>query len=564
MLSHTATTGHGPVAVAQPKRAELPGGVPSRPDRASNLRKRLVLTTAVVLAVLPGGVGTALAADQCVGAKPGCLPTIQAALDVARDGDTIRIGRGTFEGGITIDANVQLIGVGAGATVIRGGGPVVTIGVFDAPSVPTVTIEGVTITGGVTSASGRCGPTCATNFEQATALGGGIAIPPAADGATGATVTVADSVVAGNRVAPATTVPSVRSICPTGPCRFAAAGGGGIDNSGALTLRNTRVSDNEAAGPLTSEAYGGGILQQAGSLTLERSVVTRNRATASTPNGRFAEGAGIFAVSGTLTIVGGGVTRNVAELSSAFPSDVNQAGIGGGLFITPEVSPSILGAAIEDNRLSVTNAIGDAIAFSGGIHADGPITIRNSTVSRNRVTLRSPTRAEGDSGGGEINGDATISHTRITGNSIESDSPAGTAYASTGGITTAAFAATTITDSLVAGNRVTARSAAGTAVAHAGGLANGGMLWLRDSRLSDNRARSIGPAGEAQGGGIWNGQFPDGPTPLLNLIHSSVTHNLLRAAPGVAVQGGGVFTTVPVSLTDSRIARNAPDQCFGC
>ena len=563
MLSRTAISGHGPVAFGQAKLAKLRDGVPSRPHRRSCLRRWLVLATAVVVALLPGGVGTALAADQCVGAKPRCLPTIQAALDVAQDGDAIRIGRGTFEGGITIGASVRLIGAGAGATVIRGGGPVVTIGVFDAPIVPTVTLKGVTITGGVTSASGRCGPTCATNFEQATALGGGIAIPPAADGATGATVAVADSVVAGNRVAPATTVPSVRSICPTGPCRFAAAGGGGIDNSGALTLRDTRVSDNEAAGPLTSEAYGGGILQQAGSLTLERSVVTRNRATASTPNGRFAEGAGILALAGTLTIAGGGVTRNVAELSSAFPSDVNQGGVGGGLHLT-EASATIIGAAIQDNRLMVTNTVGDAIAFSGGIHADGPITLRNSTVSDNHVTVRSPTRAEGDSGAGEINGNATIDNSRFTGNRVDADSPAGSAHAAAGGIITAAFDATTITDSLIAGNRATARSATGTAVAHAGGIANGGTLWLRDSRVTNNRARSIGPAGEAQGGGLWNGQFPDGPTPLLTLVRSSVTHNTLRAAPGVAVQGAGVFTTAPVSLTDSRIARNTPDQCFGC
>ena len=523
-----------------------------------------ILGAAVATAGLGPAAPGAGAAVLCVGHRPHCHATIQAALDASRDGDEIRVRPGRFAGGLTIARSVKLVGAGRGDTIIEGGGPVVTIGVLDAQSEPTVTIAGVTITGGVTSASGRCGPVCGTNYEQATALGGGIAIPPAADGATGATVTVADSLIAGNRVAPTTTVPSVRSICPAGPCRFALAGGGGIDNSGALTLRNTSVSDNEVAGPLTSDAEGAGILHQAGSLTLEHSVVTRNRSTASTPNGRFAEGAGIFALSGTLTIVGGGVTRNVAELSSAFPSDVNQAGIGGGLFITPEVSPTILGAAIADNRLSVTNTVGDAIAFSGGIHADGPITIRNSTVSGNRVAVRSPTRAEGDSGGGEINGDATISHTRITGNSVESDSPAGTAYAATGGIITAAFDATTITDSLVAGNRATARSAAGTAVAHAGGIANGGTLWLRDSRVTDNRARSIGPAGEAQGGGIWNGQFPDGPAPLLNLVHSSVTHNVLRASPGAAVQGGGVFTTAPVSLTDSRIARNAPDQCFGC
>jgi hypothetical protein len=30
------------------------------------------------------------------------------------------------------------------------------------------------------------------------------------------------------------------------------------------------------------------------------------------------------------------------------------------------------------------------------------------------------------------------------------------------------------------------------------------------------------------------------------------------------LQGGGVFATNPVSLTNSMIAGNVPDQCFGC
>ena len=161
-----------------------------------------ILGAAVAAAGLGPAASGAGAAVLCVGHRPHCHPTIQAALDASHDGDEIRVRPGRFAGGLTIARSVKLVGAGRGDTVIDGGGPVVTIGVLDAPSEPTVTIEGVTITGGVTSASGRCGPTCGTNYEQATALGGGIAIPPAADGASGATVTIVDSVIAGNRVAP--------------------------------------------------------------------------------------------------------------------------------------------------------------------------------------------------------------------------------------------------------------------------------------------------------------------------------------------------------------------------
>jgi hypothetical protein len=43
-----------------------------------------------------------------------------------------------------------------------------------------------------------------------------------------------------------------------------------------------------------------------------------------------------------------------------------------------------------------------------------------------------------------------------------------------------------------------------------------------------------------------------------------VTGNALAASPGLTVQGGGLFTAFPVTLDLSRIARNTPDQCFGC
>src|SRR5919198_5806683 len=113
--------------------------------------KRLILATCLLAAALAGiGVSArpASAAGLCVGSSrgPHCYATIQAALDAAADGDTIRIAPGTYAGGIVVLKSVSLVGSGAQATRISGGGPVVTVG--STTSAPTVSIDGVTIADG--------------------------------------------------------------------------------------------------------------------------------------------------------------------------------------------------------------------------------------------------------------------------------------------------------------------------------------------------------------------------------------------------------------------------------
>jgi hypothetical protein len=91
------------------------------------------------------------------------------------------------------------------------------------------------------------------------------------------------------------------------------------------------------------------------------------------------------------------------------------------------------------------------------------------------------------------------------------------------------------------------------------------VLTLRNTGVSGNTGNAIGPSGVARGGGIWNGSAPDGP-PLvrLTLVDGSITHNTLTASAGVSVQGGGLFTLFPVTLKNTAIAQNSPDQCSGC
>ncbi len=61
------------------------------------------------------------------------------------------------------------------------------------------------------------------------------------------------------------------------------------------------------------------------------------------------------------------------------------------------------------------------------------------------------------------------------------------------------------------------------------------------------------------------GRVPGDPAPQLTLDHTRVTRHTLFGTPGVAVQGGGLYTPgFQVSAIDTLIERNRPDQCFGC
>jgi hypothetical protein len=512
----------------------------------------LLVPALAVLLLLEPRPAAAATLEVC---QRGCPYTqLAPALAAAHRGDTITIGPGTYAGGVTIDVSVKLVGAGPAATIIRGGGPVLTIGVADAPSEPTVTIEGVTVTGGVTVG----------NLTPSSGRGGGIYIPRAAGPSTGATVTIRNSVIRGNSVAPRVAIESDDPCC-----LFADSGGGGISNDGTLTLDHTRVSDNraDAASGLASNAIGGGILNRTfGNLTLKHSVVTDNHVEVTPPNGRFAPGGGIAMVAGKLTITDSLVSDNTADTSSAVPTGVEQEATAGGIQIQGNASATIRSTTITGNSVRSTNTVGDALAFSGGLHADGPIVLSDSTVSDNSIAATTATgRADVDSGAGEINTDATISNTRFTGNSATATSSGGVAHAAAGAIITAAFERMTISDSVISANRLTATSTMDSSTVDGGGIANIGVLTLRNTSVADNRGAASGPGGSARGGGIFNGSVPDGPPSVRLALHdSAVTHNTVTASPGITLQGGGLFTLFPVTLTSSVIAQNVPDQCYGC
>jgi hypothetical protein len=515
-------------------------------------RRAVVFVCAgLVLACLE--VGSAGAATVKVCPSDCAFSQIASAVAAANSGDTIQVAAGTYDGGFTINKSVKLVGAGAGSTIIEGGGPVITIGVAFAASEPTVTIDGVTVTGGVTLG----------NLSPDVARGGGIYIPRAAGPSTGATVTIRNSVIRDNRVAPSGAVDSVAS-----------AGGGGISNDGTLTLDHTLVTGNlvDPAAGLTSEADGGGILDRAfGNLTLHDSVVTDNHAVATAPNGQSADGGGILNNGPRLTIDGSLISNNSTQLRAAFPNTVETQANTGGVHIGGDdncASPAegcavatIRDSTITGNSVTVTNSLGDAVAFCGGICDDGVLTLRDSVVSNNHVVASVPAGSTAcacaDSAGIGTGGPWSITDSQITANRVTASAPAGSAFAAAGGMSAGNGLSDTISESVLSGNALTATTNTGTAAVQGGGFSNfGAVLTIRDTTIDSNSGTASGPSSSATGGGIWNGNGG-----ILTLLDSSITHNTLTAN---SAQGGGLFTANPATIKDTLIANNVPDQCFGC
>ena len=109
------------------------GGSPAADDFRARRGRPAGATGACGGGAAPARAKTSLGGDA--GGLSARLPLHPArpALAAAHRGDTITIGPGTYAGGVTIDVSVKLV-AGSGATIISGGGPVLTIGVADAPA----------------------------------------------------------------------------------------------------------------------------------------------------------------------------------------------------------------------------------------------------------------------------------------------------------------------------------------------------------------------------------------------------------------------------------------------
>ncbi len=163
-------------------------------------------------------------------------------------------------------------------------------------------------------------------------------------------------------------------ICTNSPICLS---GGGIQNSGTLTVSNSTLSGNSAG---VGELGGGIFNSSGGTLTVSNSTLSGNSGGVYTSNG----GGGIFNDGGTLTVSNSTLSANSADQgggiyndgtltmsNSTLSTNTAAGGQGGGIFNTGTLTMS-------DSTLSGNSS---TILVGGGIYNDGTLTMKSTLLA---------------------------------------------------------------------------------------------------------------------------------------------------------------------------------------
>ena len=262
--------------------------------------------------------------------------------------------------------------------------------------------------------------------------------------------------------------------------------GGGIDNSGTLTLTNSTLSDNSAGGGGGLPAGGG--LYNFGTATITNSTLSGNSASS--------EGGGIFNAA-LLTVTNSTLSGNSADS-------------GGGLY-------TFGAATITNSTLS-----GNSAGYGGGIVNSITLTVTNSTLSGNSAVF----------GGGLYNYfTATITNSTLSGNSASSEG---------GGIFNSSIdTLVTVTSSTLSGNLALLGGGIFNSGSNAPGQSNAAKLTATTSLFANPAGGNV----VSEAGGVFNSLghnlFSDTPDVALDPTDLTNTDPLLGP---LADNGGPTFT----------------------
>ena len=348
--------------------------------------------------------------------------------DLGETGTTIALPAGTFDlslagafedvarsGDLDITNDINIRGAGADNTIIDANQ---IDRVFHVLGSGNLTLEDVTITGGKDP------------FD-----GGGILIDP------GSVATITDAAISNN------TAPS----------------GGGIQNSGTLTVVGSDLSNNSSTGGA------GGAIRNSGNLTVSNSSIFDNYA--------LTGGGGIF---NSLELIGYPESVALVENSQIFNNTTDNNGGG----IANWSNLTVIDSTISGNTASGLRL---GIGYGGGIDNafEGDLTVTGSNISGNTAL---------GSGGGISNtrraGQLNITNSTIANNTVQSPGGFG------GGISSVETLGTTLN---VTGNTITENSAVnGSGIFSIGGFNNDtivsdeGDSYLEGSFGNDSLVGGIG------------------------------------------------------------------------
>jgi PKD repeat protein len=278
--------------------------------------------------------------------------------------------------------------------------------------------------------------------------------------------------------------------------------GGGVSNSGTLTMSHCMLSGNIAG------YGGGGIFNNSGTLTLNQCTLSSNNASDNINGG----GGGIYNASGTLTL-------NACTLLG------NSAGYGGGGINNEGGTVTVNGCTLSGNNSTVNSNAG-----GGGIYNNGLLTLNQCTLSGNGATF--------GSGGGiyNVSGTLTVNECTLSGNG---------AYFFNGGGGIANNGTLRVNQSTLSGN--SANGLYGSGGGGGGILNSGGMLTITNTIVAGNSA------GGNQADIYNDGALTYGGANLVQLVYNYYTGSTItgtiptNAAPNLAALGnyGGPTQTMP-------------------
>jgi FG-GAP-like repeat/FG-GAP repeat len=294
-------------------------------------------------------------ATRCV--QPGnssCFATIQAAVEAANPGDTIRVAAGTYVEYVTITKTITLEGGWNASFTIRNplvnvttiqppdtNSSVVTIrGIYGVPGAVAPILDGFTITGG---GGGN--------------HGGGLRIRDS-------NARVQNNIIAGN----------------TGYIY----GGGVWVQRGAPVLMNNRIEGNHVI--QTFAGWGGGVELEDTTASLIGNMIANN-----TISDSVGYGGGIaIEGGGPVTLTNNTITNNIAAtLTSTLPA--NDIGYGGGISIENAIV-NLSGNLVQENLASGIKAFsfGGAWGFGGGIFIrnSSAFTLTGNTIITNTASYK--------------------------------------------------------------------------------------------------------------------------------------------------------------------------------
>ncbi|MET3961641.1 hypothetical protein ABIE44_001575 [Marmoricola sp. OAE513] len=481
--------------------------------------------TAAVLAVT-AGIGSLVAAGPANAAGPwfvaasggnnanSCLVAASPCATIAGvlakggfvDGDTINLAAGTYTERPAFAAKTaNLVGAGSPATTFNGSAAA-SVFTVNITAAKTLKLSNMRITngraangGGIAITSGQVQTTNVDIIGNAATNAGGGVVNLSANGS----LTMTGGSLASNTAA--------------------VFGGGVYSGAGTISLAGTSVAQNSAQG-------GGGIYAQAGAVNLSNATVSSNSATGAGLGGGIASAAAVNVSGGSFTsnssvVDGGAIYNNSGSVTTNGTTFTGNTAVRqGGAIIQIAGTTTLTGSTISGSSAGLGGAIANGGINGSALSNGGTVTIDGGTLSGN--TANGGTSTNLGNGGAIYNGGAVVVKNGATfsGNKVVANTNATPGITGYGGAIASFALTSTAAPSLTFTNATINGDNAGTPVAGGNAVVGGAIA----------AAGNIGAGGAA----------------------TTIAATGLTLSKNVALGGGGIYSTGPVSLTDSTVTQN--------